>query len=692
MSGGRALGDVTRVRNLGIIAHIDAGKTTVTERILFYSGKEHRMGEVHEGAAKMDWMEEEQQRGITITAAATTIPWRDHWINLIDTPGHVDFTAEVERSLRVLDGAVVVFDGVHGVEAQSETVWRQADRYHVPRLCFVNKLDRAGASFDRSVQSIRKRLSLPPLVIQIPIGVERELEGVVDLVRMEAYVWRGEGLGDRYDVVPVPAAVAEEAMVQRLDLVAAVADLDDEVADLYLAEENVPAEVLARALRRVTIACLGAPVLCGAALRNKGIQPLLDAVVAFLPSPVEVPPAVGHHPDTEEREERPCEDDAPLSALVFKSYADRHGDLVYLRVYSGTLAENGHVYNPRARKGERIQQLYRMHANQRARVREAHAGEIVATIGLKYAVTGDTLCAKAHPILFEGARFPETVISMAIEPKSSADRDRMNEVLGRLKRDDPTFDAWEDPETGQTIIAGMGELHLEVLTHRMLRDFQLDVNVGSPRVSYRQTVGGRGAGEGHFEQEAGTKLQFAHLSVEVAPLERHEGFKVDLEPAARAVLPAGFPEVVERALADAARSGAGEAYPLIGVRVRVTGAAFREDESTELAFEVAASRALDAAVERAGRVLLEPVMRVEIRTPNEYVGAVLGDLNSRGANILGTEPLDAQSTQLTASVPLAEMFGYVGTLRSLTQGRAGHAMEPTGYEPVSRDVAKRLLL
>ncbi|HEX5137732.1 MAG TPA: elongation factor G [Planctomycetota bacterium] len=686
------MSDVTKVRNLGIIAHIDAGKTTVSERILYYTGKEHKMGEVHEGAAKMDWMEEEQERGITITAAATTIPWKDYRINLIDTPGHVDFTAEVERSLRVLDGAIVVFDGVHGVEAQSETVWRQADRYHVPRLSFVNKLDRAGGSFERSVTSIRKRLSLPPLPVQIPVGTERDFRGMIDLVRSEALLWPEDGLGDHYERAPIPADMEEEAALHRLELVAALADLDDEIADTYLAEEPVEPDLLDAAIRRVTLACKGTPVLCGAALRNKGIQPLLDAVLAYLPSPLEVPPAHGIDPESEKPLERACDDNAPFSALVFKSYADRHGDLVYLRIYSGTCHENGHAYNPRARKGERIQQLYRMHANERERLKEAHAGDIVATVGLKYAVTGDTLCEKAHPILFEGARFPETVISMAVEPKSGADRDRMNEVLRRLKRDDPTFDAREDAETGQTLIAGMGELHLEVLVHRMLRDFQLAVNVGSPRVSYRQTISGRGAGEGRFEQEAANKLQFGHVAVEVAPLDRPEGFKVEWDDRVRMALPHAIVEAVERSLADAARSGAGESYPLIGVRVRVVAATYREEDASELAFEVAASRALEAAAERAKRVLLEPVMRVEIRTPNEFVGPVLGDLNSRGASIDGTAPLDATSTQLTATVSLAEMFGYVGTLRSLTQGRASHSMEPTGYRPVPPDVGRNLLL
>jgi len=683
--------DTSKVRNLGIIAHIDAGKTTVTERILYYTGKEHRMGEVHEGAAKMDWMVEEQERGITITAACTAITWRDHFLNLIDTPGHVDFTAEVERSLRVLDGAVVVFDGVHGVEAQSETVWRQADRYHVPRICFVNKLDRAGGSFERSVATIRKRLSLPPLVCQLPIGAEREFRGVLDLVARKAYVWSEEGLGETFEVTEVPEEHRDEVEMYRDELVAAVADLDDAVAEAYLAEGGIPPDVLRAGIRRVTLALQGSPVLCGAALRNKGIQPLLDAVVDYLPAPHEVVPARGRHPDTDAPEERPCDDEAPFSALVFKSFADRHGDLVYLRVYSGTLPENGHVYNPRAKKGEKVQQLYRMHANQRERIKLVQAGDIAAAIGLKFAVTGDTLCAKSDPVVFEPARFPETVIAMAIEPRSSADRDRLAEVLGRIKRDDPTFEAREDPETGQTIISGMGELHLEVLKNRMLRDFQVDANVGSPRVSYRQTVRGAASGDGVFDQETQSKRQFGRVRVAVEPLEKQEGCEVAWETGARIAIPQAFQAAVDRALLDEARSGAGVGYPLIGVRVRVTGGQASEEDSTELAFEVAASRALQDAAERAGRVLLEPLMRVEIRTPNDYLGAVLGDLNTRRATILGTEPEDLGSSVLIATVPLAEMFGYVGTLRSLTQGRAAQAMEPTGYQAVPPAMAEGLL-
>ncbi|MHC4549179.1 MAG: elongation factor G [Planctomycetota bacterium] len=686
------MADIGQVRNIGIIAHIDAGKTTVTERILYYTGKEHRIGEVHEGAAKMDWMQEEQERGITITAAATAIRWRDHWFNLIDTPGHVDFTAEVERSLRVLDGAVVVFDGVHGVEAQSETVWRQADRYHVPRLCFVNKLDRAGASFERSVESIRARLSLPPLVCQVPMGLERELRGVIDLVALEAYVWSEEGLGEEYEVTDVPPELAVEAQVMRDELVSAVADLDDEVAERFLSAEAVEAEPLAAGIRRVTLAQRASPVLCGAALRNKGIQPLLDGVIAYLPSPVEVVPAVGVHPDSGESEERPCDDAAPFSALVFKSFADRHGDLVYLRIYSGMLKENGHTYNPRAKRGEKVRRLYRMHANHRERVEEARGGDIVATIGLKFAITGDTLCAKSHPVVFEGARFPETVLAMAIEPKSSADRDRLAEVLERLKKDDPTFESREDPETGQTIISGMGELHLEVLKNRMLRDFQVEANVGSPRVSYRQTVAREGHGTATFEKELANKLQFGRVKVAVSRLTRHAGLEIEWSEVARVTMPAAFHAAIERSLADCARSGAGLGYPLIGLRVRIVGGAFREEDSTELAFEVATAHALEEAVERAGRVLLEPVMRVEIRTPNDYVGAILGDLNSRGATILGTDAEDQNNTLLEATVSLAEMFGYVGTLRSLTQGRASQSMEPTGYRPVAEETARRLLL
>ncbi|MHC4941302.1 MAG: elongation factor G [Planctomycetota bacterium] len=682
---------IEKVRNIGIIAHIDAGKTTTTERILYYTGKEHRIGEVHEGAAKMDWMEEEQQRGITITSAATRIRWGDIAINLIDTPGHVDFTAEVERSLRVLDGAVVVFDGVHGVEAQSETVWRQADRYGVPRICFINKLDRAGASFERALESIRKRLKKTILVCQLPIGEEKELRGVIDIVARKAYVWSDEGLGEDFDVVDIPGDMAEIAELHRQELVEAVADFDEELAELYLGEEEIDADRLRAGIRKATLTNEATPVLCGSALKNKGVQPLLDAVVAYLPSPLEVPPAQGHAPESEDMIERPCDPAAPFSALVFKSFADRHGDLVYMRIYSGTLKESGHAYNPRAKRGERIQQLFRMHASQRERVKEAHAGDIVATVGLKFAVTGDTLCAKTDPILFEPARFPETVMSMAIEPKSSADRDKLGDVLARLKKDDPTFDVREDEETGQTIISGMGELHLEVLKNRMLRDFSLDANVGNPRVSYRQTVRAAGTGEGLFDQEAANKRQFGRVKVRVEPIDNQTGFELDWEMGGRLAVPGPFVDAVEQAVQDEARSGAGVGYPLIGAKVVVTGGEASEEDSTELAFEVAASRAVQNAAENAGRVLLEPIMRVEIRTPNDYVGEVLGDLNRRAATILGTEPEDAESTTLIATVPLAQMFGYVGMLRSLTQGRAGHSMEPTGFQEVPPDQAAKLL-
>ena len=682
--------DISRVRNIGIIAHIDAGKTTVTERILYYTGKEHRIGEVHEGAAKMDWMQEEQERGITITAAATTLQWKKHRLNLIDTPGHVDFTAEVERSLRVLDGAVVVFDGVHGVEAQSETVWRQANHYHVPRICFVNKLDRAGGSFERSLASITDRLKTKPLVCQLPIGAEREFRGVVDLVREKAILWPEEGLGEKFDEVEIPEDMKEEAGAQRLELIGAVADFDESVAELFLADRPVDAETLCTGIRTATLSTKASPVLCGTALRNKGIQPLLDAVVAYLPAPSDVPSARGHHPETNEEEERPCDPNAPFSGLVFKIFTDRHGDLTYMRVYSGTLKENGHVYNPRAKKGERVQHLYRMHASQRERVKEVVPGDIVVIVGLKYAVTGDTLCAKSDPVLFEPVQFPETVISMAIEPKSSADRDRLEEVLGRIARDDPTFEWREDAETGQTIISGMGELHLEVLKHRLLRDFQVDANVGSPRVSYRQTVSARGRGTSVFEQETASKTQFAEVQVAVEPIEKLESFEVAWATPAEFGIPKAFHASVEAGITDAARSGAGVGYPIIGVRATINGGRFRED-STELAFEVAASRAFEAAVENAGRVALEPLMKVEIHTPSGYHGAVLGDLNRRCANILSTDP-GVEETQIVATVPLAEMFGYVGILRSLTQGRATHGMEPIGYKAVPADRGGGILL
>jgi len=679
------------VRNIGIIAHIDAGKTTTTERILYYTGKEHKIGEVHEGAAKMDWMELEQERGITITAAATRIEWRGHPINLIDTPGHVDFTAEVERSLRVLDGAVVVFDGVHGVEAQSETVWRQADHYSVPRICLVNKLDRAGASFERSLQSIRKRLKKTTLVCQLPLGEEREFRGMIDLVEMRAFVWPDEGLGETFETIAIPDELAEDAEIARLELVGAVAEFDEPVAELFLGEEDVDAETLRNGIRTATLTNRACPVLCGTALRNKGIQPLLDAVVEYLPSPLDVAVPEGRDPATDEAIQRPCDPDAPFSALVFKSFADRHGDLVYMRIYSGTLSENGHVYNPRAKRGERIQQLFRMHASQRIRVKEVHAGDIVATVGLKFAVTGDTLCAKADPILYEPAHFPETVISMAIEPKSGKDRDKLAETLEKLRKDDPTFDVREDEETGQTIISGMGELHLQVLKHRMLHDFAVDANVGSPRVSYRQTVRAAGEADGLFDQETANKRHFGRVKLRVEPLAEKTAFLLEWATTGQIAIPQAFHAAVEQSIVDQVRSGAGVGYPLIGVKVTVTGGEASEEDSTILAFEVAASRAVENAAEAAGRVLLEPVMRVEIRTPSAYVGEVLGDLNRRGAIIQGTEPEDAEVTALTAVVSLAQMFGYVGMLRSLTQGRATHSMEPTGFKEVPPDQAQKRL-
>ncbi|MEE8106156.1 MAG: elongation factor G [Planctomycetota bacterium] len=685
------MSDLSRIRNIGIIAHIDAGKTTVTERILYYTGKEHRIGEVHEGAAKMDWMAEEQERGITITAAATTLFWRDHQINLIDTPGHVDFTAEVERSLRVLDGAVVVFDGVHGVEAQSETVWRQADRYHVPRICFVNKLDRAGASFDRSVLSIQRRLGAQTLVCQMPVGAEREFQGVVDLLEEKALLWSGEGLGESFDIVDIPADLAEEAELHRLELVGAVADFDDAVAEAYLGDEPVDADTLRAGIRSAVLSGKAVAVLCGTALRNKGVQPLLDAVVDYLPSPAEVPAPRGEDPETGDPIERPCDPDAPFAALVFKLFGDRHGDLVYMRAYSGTLKENGHVYNPRAKRGERVQQIYRMHASQRERVKEVRPGDIVAAVGLKFASTGDTLCLKAEPVLLEPARFPETVLSMAIEPKSSADRERLEEVLGRMTRDDPTFDWREDPETGQTIISGMGELHLEVLKNRMLRDFQVDANVGSPRVSYRQTVAAKGRAKGSFEKEIAGKPQYAAVQLALEPLDNLEDFEITWDTGGSLAIPQGFHAAVEAGIADAARSGAGQSYPVIGVKATVVGGVARADESTELAFEVAAGRAFEETVDAAGRLALEPLMRVDIRTPNEYMGEVLGDLNRRRATILGTDAEAGDVTHIVATVPLAEMFGYVGMLRSLSQGRAAHGMEPTGYQALPPAMAAKVL-
>ncbi len=680
--------DLGKLRNFGIVAHIDAGKTTVSERVLYYSGKEHSIGEVHEGTAKMDYLAEEQERGITITAAATRIVWLDHDLNLIDTPGHVDFTAEVERSLRVLDGAVVVFDGVHGVEAQSETVWHQADRYRVPRICFVNKMDRGGADFDRSCQTIRERLGAAVAPVTVPIGSADSFEGVVDLLRREAIHFEGEQ-GREVVRSDVPAAMRDEVEVRRHDLIEALGDVSDEVAELYLAEREPPVDLLVRALRQGTIACRIFPVYCGSALRNKGIQPLLDAVVRFLPCPTEAQPIQGHDPERQETVEiRKPDDTDPLCALAFKIVTDAHGDLTFVRLYSGSIRQGQGLYNPRLRRHERALRILRMHANEQTGLEEAFAGDIVALRGPKQTATGDTLCDKAHPIALEPIVFPEPVISMAIEPRSAADRDRLDEVLQRLAREDPTFRTTSDEETGQTIISGMGELHLEVLRHRLTRDFGVEANVGRPRVSYRQTVRAEASATKTFQRLIQGREQVATVTIRVRPGRPGSGLRFQVEDRGSTLSPL-FRLAVEEGVTFAARGGLDLGFPVTDVLATLVEGVAHETDSTDVAFQAAGAEAFRAAAELAGLAILEPIMRFEVTTPAEFVGPIQSDLARRGAIVEGDD-LRGDLRLIRGRVALSEMFGYSTSVRSLSQGRASYSMEPAGFAEVSAEVAKRL--
>jgi elongation factor G len=684
--------DLARVRNFGIVAHIDAGKTTLSERILFYTGKEHAMGEVHEGTAKMDYLPEEQQRGITITAAATTIGWRDHALHLIDTPGHVDFTAEVERSLRVLDGAVVVFDGVNGVEAQSETVWRQATRYRVPRVCFVNKMDRPGADFERSLESIRSRLSAVPVAVTMPVGAGETFTGVVDLLTMETVTFDASDKGRTVRRSAVPEDLRAEAEIRRHELVEVLADHSETVADAYLAGREPEADVLRRGLREACLKAAVFPTLCGAAFKNVGVQTVLDAVVDYLPSPVEVGPVEGRDPKHPERvEKRPPDPEAPLCALAFKIVSDAHGDLTFARLYSGTLEQGQALWNPRLSKHERALRILRMHANERAAVERAVAGDIVALVGLKETATGDTLCDRKAPIVLESMAFPEPVMSMRIEPKTNADRDRLNDALARLAREDPTFRVHVDKETGETIIDGMGELHLEVLTNRLTRDLGVAASVGKPRVAYRQTVSGRGEGTSTFERMIGSKAHAATVEVVVEPAQG-TGVVAFENRASPLRVPAAMVAPVERGVRSAAQGAAGFAWPAIDVRATVVGGSAHEQvPPSEVAFENAAATAFERAFEAAGPVLLEPAMRLQVTTPNGFTGEVLADLHRRRVVVEASE-LHGDLRVLTGRVPLSTMFGYSTAVRSLTQGRAGYSMEPAGYEAVPPDLAAGLAL
>ncbi len=677
-----------RTRNIGIIAHIDAGKTTTTERILYYTGKIYKIGEVHEGTAVMDWMEQERERGITITAAATTCFWSDHQINIIDTPGHVDFTVEVERSLRVLDGGVVVFDAVAGVEPQSETVWRQADKYHVPRICFVNKMDRTGADLRRTVDMIRDRLGAKPVAIQMPIGMEQDFRGVVDLISMEALLF-DEALSPEPIRGEVPEGVAEEAKRQRDKLVERIAETNDELTLRYLEGQEITPDELRRALRQATLSYTLVPVLCGSALRNKGVQAMLDAVCDYLPSPLDVPPVTGVNPETGAEEIRRPEEEEPFSALAFKIVADPFvGRLAYFRVYSGRATAGSYTYNSSKGQKERIGRLLQMHANRREEISEVGPGDIAAAVGLKNTFTGDTLCAEEHPVVFESIGFPEPVISVAIEPRTKADQDKMGAALVKLGEEDPTFLVRTDLETGQTIISGMGELHLEVIVDRMMREYRVDANVGKPQVAYRETITRPARAEGRYVRQTGGRGQYGDVWVEVEPLPAGSGFEFVNKVVGGAV-PREYIPAVEAGVKEATQTGILSGYPMVDIKATLVDGSYHEVDSSEMAFKIAGSMGLKAAAGKAAPVLLEPIMKVEIVVAEEFLGDVMGDINARRGHVLGIEPrLGAQVVR--AQVPLAEMFGYATELRSMTQGRATHSMEFSHYSPVPAEVHEEI--
>lgn len=678
-----------RTRNIGIIAHIDAGKTTTTERILFYTGKVHRPGEVHEGTATMDWMVQERERGITITAAATTCFWRDHRINIIDTPGHVDFTVEVERSLRVLDSGVVVFDGVQGVEPQSETVWRQADKYRVPRICFINKLDRIGANYVRAIEMIRERLRAQPAAIQWPIGLESEFRGIIDLIEFRAKIYHGD-LGQHIEDTEVPPEYVEVAQEWRHKLIEQIVETDEELMLRYLEGEEPTPEELRRALRAATIRGQLYPVLCGSALKNKGVQLLLDAIVDYLPSPLDIPSVEGTHPVTGEELTREADDEAPFAALAFKIQSDPHvGRLTYVRVYSGRLHSSSYVYNSTKGERERISRLLRMHANHREEVEWIGAGDICAVIGLKKTFTGDTLCDADHPILLEPIQFPEPVISVAVEPKTRADQDKLAIALQRLAEEDPTFQVRTDPESGQTIISGMGELHLEVIVDRMQREFKVAANIGRPQVAYKETITRPVRVEGRFVRQTGGRGQYGHVWLELEPLPRGSGF-VFADRIVGGVVPKEYIPAVEAGIREAMQSGGVSGYPVIDLKAVLVDGSYHEVDSSEMAFKIAASMALKEGVRRGNPVILEPIMRVEVVVPEEFTGDVIGDLNARRGRIEGME-MRAGAQVIRAMVPLATMFGYATDLRSMTQGRGTYTMEFDHYAPVPESIAQELM-
>lgn len=677
-----------RTRNIGIIAHIDAGKTTTTERILFYTGRVHRPGEVHEGSATMDWMVQERERGITITSAATTCFWGDHRINIIDTPGHVDFTAEVERSLRVLDGGVVVFDGVAGVEPQSETVWRQADKYHVPRICFVNKMDRTGASFQRAIDMIKDRLKAKPAVMQLPIGEEAAFRGLIDILELKAYIYHDD-LGQNIEITDVPEEYREEAQATRQSLIEQIAETNEDLLLRYLEGEELPTDELRAALRAATIAGELVPVFTGTALKNKGVQLILDAIVQYLPSPLDVPPMWGENPRTGEEETRVPSDEAPFSALTFKIAVDQHvGRLAYIRVYSGKLTSGSYVLNSTKNTRERAGRLLRMHANHREEVPEVLAGDIVAVIGLKNTFTGHTLCDPDHPILLESIQFPTPVISVAVEPKTRADQDKMGIALARLAEEDPTFQMYTDPDSGQTIIKGMGELHLEVIIDRMLREFRVGANVGKPQVAYKSTITKPVRVEGRFVRQTGGRGQYGHVWLELEPLERGGGFQFE-DRIVGGTIPREYIPAVEAGVKEAMETGGDLGNPIVDMKVTLVDGSYHEVDSSEMAFKIAGSMALKEGFKRGRPVILEPYMKVEVTTAEDFLGDVIGDLNARRGRIEGIESR-AGAQVIKAFVPLAAMFGYATDLRSMTQGRATYSMEFDHYEPLPESLAAEM--
>ena len=684
---GRAL---SSIRNIGIVAHIDAGKTTTSERILYYSGKVHKIGEVHDGTATMDWMIQEQERGITITSAATTCFWNDHQVNIIDTPGHVDFTVEVERSLRVLDGAVGVFCAVGGVQPQSETVWRQAKKYNVPRLAFVNKMDRIGADFDKVLGELRSKLAAPAIAIQLPLGASDTFHGVIDLIRMRSIIFSEDGYGSKVEYADIPADMAARSEAARAELIEKVAEVDEELLEAYMENTDVSEQALISAIRRATIANHIVPVLCGSSLKNKGVQPLLDAVVAYLPSPIDIQAVKGISPKSESDVFRDASDFEPLTGLVFKMTSDQYvGKLAFVRIYAGQLKKGQNIYNPRTKKRERIGRLLRLHANHREDVDVLYAGEIGGMVGQKLFTTGDTVCSENDPILLENIEFPEPVISMAIEPKTTADKDSLVDALKDMADEDPTFHTSINEETGQTIIHGMGELHLEIIRDRILREYKVRANAGRPMVAYRESVSKTGSGNFTFDREIGNESHYASLSLQVSPKSSGAGNSIEFDVSSSAV-PNEVRKAIEEALSDALMTGVLGNFAIIDVAVKVIGGETHPTDSTEMAFRSASVMALRAAVTNSGPVLLEPIMKLEIETPEEHLGDVLGDLSSRRGRVRDIKAgNDLQVVQ--ADVPLAEVFGYSTSLRSLTKGRASYTMEPQAFEPVPASMEDSIL-